>query len=75
MYGRKVHEVVLASGARETGATVHQVIADYDTGPVLGQIRIPVLPQDTVERLEARVKVRERELLVETIGKLLEDLG
>ena len=50
MYGRRVHEAVLASGARETGATVHLVDEVYDRGAVLAQARVPVLPGDTPER-------------------------
>ena len=55
MYGRRVHEAVLASGARESGATVHLVDEVYDRGEVLAQARVPVLPDDTPERLAARV--------------------
>ncbi len=46
MYGRRVHEAVLASGARESGATVHLVDEVYDRGAILGQARVPVLPGD-----------------------------
>lgn len=63
MYGRRVHEAVLASGARETGATVHVVDEAYDHGPVLAQMRVPVLPGDTPERLAARVLQVEHRLL------------
>jgi len=71
MYGRRVHEAVLRSGARESGASVHQVIAEYDSGPVLAQTRVPVLPEDRVEDLEERVKAAERELLLETVVNVL----
>ena len=47
MYGHRVHEAVLASGARETGATVHLVDEEYDRGAILAQARVPVLPGDT----------------------------
>jgi phosphoribosylglycinamide formyltransferase 1 len=63
MYGRRVHEAVLASGARESGATVHLVDEAYDRGPVLGQARVPVLPDDTPDRLAARVLEIEHRLL------------
>lgn len=55
MYGRAVHEAVLASGASESGCTVHLCDGDYDTGPVILQKRCPVLPGDTPETLAARV--------------------
>lgn len=63
MYGKRVHEAVLASGARESGATVHLVNEVYDRGAVLAQVRVPVLPGDTVERLAARVLEAEHRLL------------
>ena len=44
MYGHRVHEAVLASGARESGATVHLVDEVYDRGRILAQARVPVLP-------------------------------
>jgi formyltetrahydrofolate-dependent phosphoribosylglycinamide formyltransferase len=63
MYGHRVHEAVLASGARETGATVHLVDEDYDRGAVLAQIRVPVLPGDTPDTLADRVLAAEHRLL------------
>jgi phosphoribosylglycinamide formyltransferase-1 len=63
MYGRRVHEAVLASGARESGATVHLVDEVYDRGAILGQARVPVLPGDDPERLAARVLEAEHRLL------------
>jgi len=55
MYGRRVHEAVLAAGETESGCTVHLVEGAYDTGPVLLQARCPVLPGDTPDTLAARV--------------------
>ena len=63
MYGQRVHQAVLASGARESGATVHLVDEAYDRGPVLAQVRVPVLPDDTPDRLAARVLDVEHRLL------------
>jgi phosphoribosylglycinamide formyltransferase-1 len=63
MYGRRVHEAVLASGASETGATVHLVDEAYDRGAVLAQARVPVLAGDTPDRLAARVLEAEHRLL------------
>ena len=69
-YGRRVHEAVLANGDAETGATVHYVDGDYDTGQIIAQTRIEVRPDDTVGGLEARVKRCEREQLLDTLRTL-----
>jgi phosphoribosylglycinamide formyltransferase-1 len=63
MYGRHVHEAVLASGARESGATVHLVDEVYDRGAILACGRVPVLAGDTPDRLAARVLEVEHRLL------------
>ena len=63
MYGRRVHEAVLASGTLETGASVHLVNEEYDQGRVLAQARVPVLPGDTPEQLAERVLAVEHRLL------------
>ena len=55
MYGAHVHEAVIASGAEETGVTVHLVDDDYDRGPIIAQWRIRVEQSDTPDTLAARV--------------------
>ena len=55
MYGARVHEAVIESGAKETGVSVHMVDDDYDRGPVIAQWRIPVDESDTADSLAARV--------------------
>lgn len=55
MYGARVHQAVIASGAKESGVTVHLVDDEYDRGPIIAQWRIPVEPSDTADRLAARV--------------------
>src|SRR6266566_3528801 len=55
MYGARVHEAVIASGARESGVTVHLVDNEYDRGPIVAQWRVPVDASDTPESLAARV--------------------
>lgn len=57
----------LAAGVSETGATIHVVDAGVDTGPVIFQRTVPVMPGDDVPTLHERIKVHERELLIETI--------
>lgn len=69
-FGRKVHEAVLAAGERETGATIHLVDAEYDTGPLLSQVRVPVRQDDSVETLEQRVKTAEQKLLIQTLREM-----
>lgn len=54
-YGLHVHEAVLASGVKLTGATVHFVTEDCDAGPIIAQKAVPVLNGDTPETLQRRV--------------------
>ena len=55
MWGRHVHEAVLASGASFSGPTIHFVDEKYDTGSILAQWPVPVLPWDKPDSLAARV--------------------
>ena len=55
MYGDHVHAAVLAAGDPTSGCTVHVVDDQYDHGPVVAQAEVPVLPDDTVDTLAARV--------------------
>jgi phosphoribosylglycinamide formyltransferase-1 len=55
MYGARVHEAVIASGARESGVTVHIVNDEYDRGPIVAQWRVPVERDDTADMLAARI--------------------
>ncbi len=67
MYGRRVHEAVLAYGAHWTGVTVHLVDEAYDTGPVVLQTPVPVAPDDTPATLAARVLAVEHRLYPEAL--------
>ena len=67
MYGLRVHQAVLASGAQESGATVHLVDEVYDRGAVLAQARVPVLSGDTPDTLAERVLAVEHRLLPATV--------
>ena len=57
----------LAAGATETGASVIRVDSGVDTGPILAQRRVPVLPDDTEADLHERIKLVERELLADVL--------
>ena len=70
MYGMNVHEAVVSSGEHESGATVHLINEIYDEGPILQQLRVPVLPEDTPETLQARVLSQEHLLYPDTIAKI-----
>jgi phosphoribosylglycinamide formyltransferase-1 len=60
----------LAYGVKVTGCTLFFVDEGVDTGPIAAQAAVPVADDDTVESLHERIKVAERELLVDTIGRL-----
>ena len=70
MYGRRVHEEVLAAGDRVTGVTVHLADEEYDRGPILAQREVPVVRGDTVDSLAARVLEAEHALYVETLARI-----
>lgn len=73
MYGRNVHEAVIASGVRLSGATVHLVDAEYDRGPILLQRPVFVRVDDTAESLERRVHAIEYDLYVEAVRLFADD--
>ena len=62
---------VLAAGAPETAATVHYVDGGVDTGPVIAAERVPVLPDDDAESLQARVQAVEHRLLPQVVRSLI----
>lgn len=72
MYGLKVHEAVLAKGVKVTGATVHFVDANLDTGPIIAQLPVPVYEGDTPEILQRRVMEKaEWKILPWTINHIV----
>lgn len=60
----------LAYGVKLAGATLFVVDAGVDTGPIVAQVAVPVLPDDTVDTLTERIKVAERAQLVQAIGRM-----
>ncbi len=60
--GLNTHQAVLAAGEIVTGCTVHEVTASLDDGPILGSTKVAVLPGDTVQSLDERVRIAEHQL-------------
>jgi phosphoribosylglycinamide formyltransferase-1 len=63
----------LAHGVKITGATLFLVDAGVDTGPIVAQAAVPVQPDDTAESLHDRIKVAERAMLVESVGRMVRE--
>jgi phosphoribosylglycinamide formyltransferase-1 len=63
----------LAYGVKVAGATLFFVDAGVDTGPIVAQVAVPVLDEDTEETLTERIKVAERRQLVEVVGRLVRE--
>jgi len=74
MYGEKVHRAVLDSGETESGCTVHLVDAGTDTGPILLQRKVPVLPNDTPDSLAERIHKEEHIAIVEAVIMMVKQL-
>jgi phosphoribosylglycinamide formyltransferase 1 len=74
MYGMNVHQAVIDAGRDESGATVHLIDSEYDTGPIIAQERVPVLKDDTPEMVAERVLQAEHRLyprvVIQWAGKL-----
>ena len=75
MYGLHVHEAVLEAGDKESGATVHYVESEYDSGQIIMQETCAVLPTDTAETLARRVRDLEHKLYPKAIAKTIETLA
>jgi phosphoribosylglycinamide formyltransferase 1 len=72
--GLHTHERALADGITTHGCTVHQVTADLDSGPVVLQAEVPVLPGDTPESLAARVLKEEHRIYPQALGILAKSI-
>ena len=75
MYGQHVHEAVLASGATESGATVHLVDEAFDGGKIIAQEKVRIEPGDTPDTLAARVLEAEHRLLTRVVLELARRIG
>lgn len=70
MYGSRVHEAVIEAKESVTGVTIHLADEDYDRGPIVAQVEVPVDPTDSPQSLAARVLQHEHQLYVETVRKI-----
>ena len=73
--GLHTHERAIAAGCRFAGATVHQVTAELDHGPILAQAVVPVLAGDTADSLAARVLTQEHRIYPQAVADFLRQLG
>jgi phosphoribosylglycinamide formyltransferase 1 len=71
--GLHTHREALAAGVKLHGATVHIVTPTLDCGPILGQVSVPVLADDTEDSLAERVLIEEHRLYPDVIRKLIEN--
>jgi len=72
MFGINVHRAVIAANETETGITIHRVDGEYDTGAILAQRTVPVMPDDTPESLAARVLACEHKFIVEILAQIID---
>ena len=70
MYGMNVHNAVVAHGVRVTGATVHFVDTEYDSGPIVAQEAVPVFPDDSPADVASRVNTAELRLYPQALELL-----
>jgi phosphoribosylglycinamide formyltransferase-1 len=70
MYGQHVHSAVIESGDRTTGISVHLVDDDYDSGRVLAQREVSVMPDDDAAALASRVQSVEKPFLIEVLSRI-----
>lgn len=75
MYGMHVHKAVLEAGEKESGATIHKVIAEVDKGPIVLQKSVLVLDDDTPETLAERVIEQEHIAYPEAVRLLAQQQG
>lgn len=71
--GRPAVRQALEHGVKLAGSTLHVVDDGTDTGPIIAQVAVPVLPDDTVDSLFDRIKLAERAQLVEWVGRIVRD--
>ena len=73
--GLNTHQRAIDTGCKFAGATVHEVTAELDHGPILAQAVVPVLPNDTPDVLAARVLTQEHRIYPQAVADFLQRLG
>lgn len=73
MYGRRIHEAVVAAGEKETGITVHHVSEECDGGSIIFQISVPIAESDDVDDVEAKIHFLEKEYFPRVIQEKIID--
>ncbi len=71
MYGHKVHEAVIAAKEKESGITIHYINDRYDEGDIIFQAKCSLNSEDSVESLEEKIHLLEKEHYPKVIDKLL----
>jgi phosphoribosylglycinamide formyltransferase-1 len=71
MYGKHVHEAVIAAGEKESGITIHYVNEHFDEGAPIAQFKCAVFPEDTAESLAARIHGLEHAHFAEVVDRLI----
>src|ERR1700722_8854993 len=74
MYGRFVHEAVIAAGDKESGITIHYVDEHYDHGDPIRQVRVRIEPEDTPETLAGKIHLLEYEHFPKVIEEVIREL-
>lgn len=69
--GLHTHQSAIENGDKSTGATVHLVTAEVDSGAILGQVEVAILPDDTAETLDTRVLIAEHQLYPRILGQFV----
>ena len=75
MYGRRVHEAVVEAREKKSGATVHYVDDNYDTGEIIMQREVDVFENDTASEVAGKVLKEEHKIYPEAIKKVIEKLN
>lgn len=70
MYGRRVHQAVAASGDAVSGASVHVVDGEYDHGPLVATLELPLAPGDDAQAIEAKVTAAEPAFFVDVLRRV-----
>ena len=73
--GLNTHARAIAAGDRETGASVHIVTNELDAGPVIAQVKVPILPEDSPETLAKRVVQHEHRLYIDALKQCVNSGG